>query len=313
MGWMGWALLGLVVFALAFVALWQWAVATRATWLLDEVDSWFTSGMARHVAGPVSLGEQPEQQLHVWVPASAAKGDAPRPVLVFIHGGGWSSGSPFEYGFVARNFANEGFVTVNLGYRLGNDGKFPAMLEDSAAGVKWVYENIADHGGDPDRIYLMGHSAGAYNAVMLGLDRQWLGREGLPDNVLKGVVGLAGPCDFLPLDGEGVERAFGDAPDLAATQPINFARADAPPMLLLTGGADVTVKPRNSSALATRMSVLGVAMEPVILDGMDHAGSIVTMARPFDRDRRAKDAVLAFLRRPAADQSASVPVQAETR
>lgn len=320
---MGWTLAILAVLIVALLGLWQWAVATRAINLLDDVDSWFTSGKAQMVAGPVHYGDHPQQVLYAWKPASAGDGK-PRPVLVFIHGGGWTDGNPKDYGFVARNFAAEGFVTVNLGYRLGEDGKFPNMLEDSAAGLRWVHDHIAEYGGNPNRIYLMGHSAGAYNAAMLALDRQWLGREGLGDDTLKGVIGLAGPYDFLPLDGPSVELAFGDAPDLEKTQPVNFARSDAPPMLLATGSVDQTVRPGNSTALAARLRDKGVDIEPVVFDGMDHVGIILTMARPFDRDPRAKRAVLTFLQareaaldaganpQPEAD-AASVPIQAAAR
>lgn len=318
-GCMTWTAIILVILALALFIGWRWAVANRSVGMLDRVDSLFT-GSDTIVAGPIAFGDHPQQVLTVHRAANAPAG-ASQPVLVFIHGGGWHAGNPVDYAFVGRNFAPEGFVAVNAGYRLGEDGKFPAMLQDGAAAIRWVHDNIADHGGDPERIYLMGHSAGAYNAIMLALDRQWLGREGLADDTIKGAIGLAGPYDFYPFDTDSSRFTFGDAARPEATQPINFARGDAPPLLLATGDADMTVKPRNSEALARAMTDAGAPTDAILFAAMNHEGSIITTARPFDRDRRVKDAILAFLRETeaiaaAADADAdapSVPVQGETR
>lgn len=323
-GCMTWTAIILVILALALFLGWRWAVANRSVGMLDRVDALFTSGQATSSA-QIAYGDHPQQVLTVHRATDAAEGGK-QPVLVFIHGGGWHAGNPVDYAFVGRNFAPEGFVVVNAGYRLGEDGKFPAMLEDGAAAIRWVHDNIAGQGGDPARIYVMGHSAGAYNAVMLALDRQWLGREGLPDDTIKGAIGLAGPYDFYPFDSDSSRFTFGDAPRPEQTQPINFVRGDAPPLLLATGDADMTVKPRNSEALAAAMTEAGAPTETVLFAAMNHEGSIITTARPFDRDRRVKDAVLAFLRkREAALDGApasvpapsvpvpSVPVQGETR
>ena len=313
-GCMTWTALILVILAFALFLGWRWAVANRSVGLLDSVDSVFT-GRAAKPTEPFAFGEHPEQILTVHRTTNATEG-ATQPVLVFIHGGGWDAGNPVDYAFIGRNLAPEGFVVVSAGYRLGESGKFPAMLEDGAAALRWVHDNIASHGGNPQRIYLMGHSAGAYNAMMLALDRQWLGREGLPADTIDGVIGLAGPYDFYPFDTDSSRFTFGDAPRPELTQPVNFARGDAPPLLLATGDADMTVKPRNSKALARAMTAAGAPTEAVLFGAMNHEGSIITMARPFDRDRRVKSAVLAFLREREAAldaAAASVPVQAETR
>ena len=113
-------------------------------------------------------GPLPAQKLDVFVPDATAAD--PRPVLVFFYGGGWHSGLPGEYHFVGRTFARLGYVVVIPGYRLTPEGKFPRMLEDSAAGVKWVHDHIADYGGDPNRVFVMGHSAGAQLAALVCTD-----------------------------------------------------------------------------------------------------------------------------------------------
>ena len=169
------------------------------------------------------------------------------------------------------------------------------MLEDGGAALRWVHDHAAALGGGPTRVVLMGHSAGAYNAAMLALDRQWLGREGLDANQLRGFVGLAGPYDFLPLDTDESRHSFGDAADLPASQPIHFARADAPPMLLLTGDADKTVRPRNSMALARAMTEAGRPMQAEVLPRLSHTRIIMLMAKPFASNRVVLDKVLPFL------------------
>lgn len=302
---MGWLLIVLAALAIAGLLFWRWAVASQSVATLDRIDKFLSSSDVELVEGPVSFGEHGAQRLYVHAGSGASQGGTLKPVIIWIHGGGWAHGDPKDYNFIGRSLAPNGFVVVNVGYRLGEYGKYPAMLEDGAAAVRWVHNNIAKHGGDPERIYLMGHSAGAYNAVMLALDEQWLGREGLDASAINGVVGLAGPYDFLPLDGEGVERAFGDAPKLEATQPVNFARADAPPMLLVTGDQDTVVRPRNSTALAKALSEAGRPTEALMLDGVDHIAIMTALARPFDRDTRIKDAVLAFLQDAEAERQAA--------
>jgi acetyl esterase/lipase len=223
------------------------------------------------------------------------RGAAPYPIVVFIHGGGWDTGDPHFYRFIARALVPHGYAVVLPGYRLYPKVRFPGMVEDGASALRWVHDHAAALGGDPARVVLMGHSAGAYNAAMLALDRQWLGRQGLDANQLRGFIGLAGPYDFLPLDTDESRHSFGNADDLPATQPIHFARADAPPMLLLTGDADKTVRPRNSLALARAMTEAGRPMQAETLHGLTHTRIIMLMAKPFASNRLVLDKVLPFL------------------
>ena len=282
----------------------QYAIARNGPAVVDLVDRITSSGSKVMRAGRADYGDGPGQSVVVYRETDRA---GPLPVIMFVHGGSWNSGSPDDYGFVARALAPEGFVVVLAGYRLHPSAHFPAMLEDTAAAVAWTRANIARHGGDPDRIVLMGHSAGAYNVVMTALDRQWLGREGLPDDAVSGVVGLAGPYDFFPFDSDSTRASFGRAPEPERTQPVRHARADAPPLLLLTGEADTTVKPRNTRALAIAMEQAGGSVETEFHPDMDHADILLALANPWRRDRTMVERIAAFAR------EASVSVQAEMR
>lgn len=230
----------------------------------------------------IAFGAHPRQRLDVYAP----RGAQGLPVVVWIYGGSWNSGLKDGYGFAARAFASRGFVTVVPDYRLVPEVRYPAFLEDNAAAVRWARANVARYGGDPDRIVLAGHSAGAYNAAMLALDAQWLGGDRA---AIKGLIGLAGPYDFLPLDGPVTRAAFGEAPDLPATQPVNKVAAGAPPAFLATGADDTTVRPRNSEKLAAKLQAAGVAAELKVYPGMGHVGIVTALARPL----RGKAPVLA--------------------
>jgi acetyl esterase/lipase len=305
-GWMGWALIIAALLAAALYGAWRYALATNAVAVLDWADRQL-GGTDGYVVALTdgSYGPDPAQRVEVIVPSQPAT--VPRPVLVFFHGGGWHSGQPGDYHFIGRTFARAGYVVVLPGYRLVPEGRYPAMLEDGAAALTWTRDHAAAHGGDPARVAVMGHSAGAYIAAMLGLERQWLGRAGVEDGFIKGVVGLSGPYDFFPWTSDSARKAFGHVPDPAQTQPVTYVRGDAPPMLLLTGDADTTVKPRNSRALATALSEAGMPTAPVVLAGVDHSGTVMKLAAPFSRDRRVLDPALAFL---AARTAPSAPVHA---
>ena len=305
---MAWLALGTLsaVLAVLFGA-WQYAHATNSVALLDLADKVLAgSSGSRVVVSDARFGPDPAQRIDVIAPETPG----PHPVLVFIHGGGWHSGAPGEYAFIGRHFARAGYVVVLPGYRLGEAGRYPHMLEDSAAALAWVQGNAARLGGDPQRVFVMGHSAGAYNAVMLALDGQWLDRAGVAPGFIKGVVGLSGPYDFYPFTSDSARNAFAHVADPRITQPINHVRAPAPPMLLLTGDADETVKMRNSKVLAEALTAAGQPTAPVVLAGVDHAGPVLKLAAPFIRDRRVIDPVLLFL---TAHGGASGVVQAKNR
>ena len=214
-------------------------------------------------------------RLDVYAPRGTAA-EAKLPVIIFFYGGSWREGDKDGYEFAGRALAAQGFIVVIPDYRLVPEVRFPGFLEDGAAAVRWVRANIAAHGGDPDRIVLAGHSAGAYNAAMLSLDPRWLGAD---KAAVRGFAGIAGPYDFLPLDTEVTKATFGGSADLAATQPVNFASADDPPALLLAAARDDLVLASNSVALAMALGKAGVPVETRVYEDVGHVGIVAALSR----------------------------------
>lgn len=232
----------------------------------------------RRIARDLAYGGHARQQLDLYAPRGRSDAAGRLPVIAFFYGGSWASGVRQGYGFVGRALAARGFLVAVADYRLVPEVRFPAFVEDAAKAVRWLIDHAADHAGDPQRLVLMGHSAGAYNAAMAALDPQWLGAE---RSRIKGLIGLAGPYDFLPLSGPVTRAAFGQARDLEATQPVNFVSAGAPPMLLLHGGEDRTVQPRNSKALAKAVAAAGGEARLKLYPQLGHVAILTALALPF--------------------------------
>jgi acetyl esterase/lipase len=239
----------------------------------------------------IAFGPDPRQRLDIYLPRG---GEGRRPVVFFIYGGSWSSGAKSTYGFVGDAFAGRGYVTVIADYRLVPEVRFPTFIEDGARALAFVREGIGRYGGDPGRIFLAGHSAGAYNAMMLALDPRYLARAGVPRQAVRAAAGLSGPYDFLPLEGRVTRAAFGNARNPAETQPISFARRGAPRIFLGTGTADTTVQPRNTDALAARLGAVGVPVTVRKYDGVGHAGTVLALAPLLRLTRPVLDDVTAF-------------------
>jgi acetyl esterase/lipase len=254
---------------------------------LNLLDAALAGRSTRRAARDLAYGAASRQKLDIYAPRGGA---ANRPVLVFFYGGNWDSGDRQDYAFAGRAFAELGYVTVLPDYTHTHERPYPAFMEDAGAALAWVAAHIAEHGGDPGRIAVAGHSAGAYIAATLALDPRW-GATGL----IRAAIGLAGPYDFLPFDSPVTEHTFGDAEDLEATQPVNFVRADAPPLLLITGDADTTVRPRHSEALAARVREAGGKAELILYPGVTHTGPLKALARPFRRQAPMLTDIAAFL------------------
>ena len=247
---------------------------------------------ARKVAQSAPYGADPRQTLDVYAPAAGGSG---RPVLVFFYGGSWASGAKGDYAFAGRSLAAEGFVTVVPDYRLVPQVRFPGFVEDGAAAVAYARAHAREWGGDPERIVIAGHSAGAYIAAMLALDPAFLAKARAPAGTVKAWAGLSGPYDFYPFDVKASQDAFGQAPDPAATQPITFAGAGDPPTFLAHGTKDTTVKPRNTERLAAKLRGAGVPVEEHLYEGLDHKDVVLALTRTFRGKAPVRAEMVRFL------------------
>ena len=247
---------------------------------------------AARVAANLAYGALDRQSLDIYAPPGAKA----LPTVLFIYGGSWSSGERADYAFAGQALASRGFVAAIADYRLVPQVAYPEFLNDGALALKWLQDHAGAYGGDSRRLFVMGHSAGAYNAVMLALDGQLARKANVDRSRIKGGIGLAGPYDFLPLDDPATINAFGRWPELAQTQPVNHVTAAAPPMFLAHGEADTTVFPRNTRSLAARLRAAGRSVEEHIYPGISHAGILTALSRPFRSSAPVLDDVERFIR-----------------
>ncbi|MBX3727070.1 MAG: alpha/beta hydrolase [Xanthomonadales bacterium] len=226
--------------------------------------------------------------LDLYLPEAGA---SPPSLVVFFYGGSWQQGERHWYAFVGQALARHGLAVAIPDYR---KAPFPAFMEDAAAAVAWLKAQGSSLGYDPDRIVLMGHSAGAHIAALLATDPQYLARHDLSPSDLRGVIGLAGPYDFLPIRSRPLREVFGDDPARQrASQPIAHVDGSEPPFLLLHGRDDRLVEPGNSTRLAKLLRAHGVPVELHLVPDVGHAGLMLRLARPAS----AGEETLAWLTR----------------
>lgn len=182
------------------------------------------------------------------------------PVIFSIHGGLLSMGDRREDSFVGQRFAAAGYLTIVISYRLSPQVAHPAHIEDTAAAFAWVKRNIRQHGGDPDRILVTGHSAGAYLAMLLAADARWLAVHTLSPRDIKGVAPVSG---FFWVDKEGVAPdrptyVWGSDPKVwVESSPSRYLRADLPPILILDTDGDESWRQQQNVDLASALRAAG--------------------------------------------------------
>jgi len=277
--WLRWSVLGLAIAAIVYLGNVMW---------FSPVD--FLNGLAafanNRAASNVPYGPGPRNQLDIYRPRGGAES---LPVAVMFYGGTWEEGDRATYRFVGAALARRGIVTVIPDYRVYPEVRFPGFLRDGAEAVRWTRDHVADYGGDPTKIVLIGHSAGAHIAAMLALDSQWLAAVGLDSRRdIRGMVGLAGPYDFLPLTDPKLKDIFGPADRLARTQPIHFVDGQAAPIFVAAGTQDRTVDPGNTTRLARKIESRGGQVTEVLYPGVDHR----TLIGAFSPLLRARAPVL---------------------
>ncbi|CAD7716092.1 hypothetical protein LMG31886_18860 [Xanthomonas hydrangeae] len=221
------------------------------------------------------------------------RGAVDAPVVVFFYGGTWKRGARANYRWVGRSLARQGMVVMVADYRKYPQVRLDGFMTDAAQATAWSHQHARAYGGDPARLAVMGHSAGAHIAGLLATDRRWLQAQGMQPRQLCGFVGLAGPYDFSPMTDPELIQIFGTSPaEQEASQPIRHVDGDEPPMLLLHGDADHVVEPRNSTVLAAAEQQAGVQAHRIFYPGMGHMRLVLSLRK----DSQVMRDTLQFLR-----------------
>lgn len=243
-----------------------------------------------HVTKGVAYADGIEHRADIY--RSAARGA--RPVVVFLYGGGWRTGSKDEVAYVGAAFARRGFVAVIPDYRHVPAVGLSDILADNAAAVAWTIAHAAEYGGDSRRVVVVGHSSGAWAAAMLGLDPTWLEQAGSSPAKLAGIVGLAGPYASAALM-EPLDREVfvGSDPTL---QPINHASDRHPAMLLAAGAADLDVNPAGTLELDGAMRAFAGDETMKIYPGLGHGQIVHALSFPFSLRFPVADDVARFIK-----------------
>lgn len=264
-----------------------------------------STGCERAVFGVINRGTAPADSSVVFSASNALsldiyrpRGNAatPAPVVVFFYGGSWQRGNRTQYRFVGRRLADNGMLAIIADYRTYPRAVFPAFMDDAAQAVAWATRHAAEYGGDPQRVFIAGHSAGAQIAGLLGTDGRYLVRAGTSLRQVAGVIGLSGPYDF---NITGQYRAvFGPPSQWPDAQAINFVDGDEPPFLLIHGDHDSVVEARDSVELDQKLRANGGHSQLVLLPGVGHFATVAGLYEP-KRAPSVLPTIVRFVREPA--------------
>lgn len=246
-------------------------------------------------------GSHERQRLDVYLPIGEL---ADAPVVVFFYGGSWRGGNRADYAFVGEALASRGIITVIPDYRVYPEVTYPAFLQDSAAAMAWTRAKQENWQAEPQSLFVMGHSAGAYNAAMIALDERWLGEHDLDPHMLAGWIGLSGPYEFLPIINPDVKPIFHHPNTPEQSQPFYHAGGHSPPALLMAATPDDLVDPeRNTGQLADALRAADVSVETHYYKSLHHLTIVLVMARPFQWWEPVVDEVHDFVGRHSSNSS----------
>lgn len=223
----------------------------------------------------VFYGQHKRQKLDVYYP-EVTRPEAP--VIVFFYGGSWRNGDRAKYRFVGQALSALGYTTVIPDYRLYPEVRFPEFVEDGAAAVAWVKQNLSQ---SDNGIVLLGHSAGAHLAALIALDTHYLGQEKVSQDDVIAMIGLAGPYAFEPQKFRRFKAIFATAQPPEISQPIHYARGDAPPLLLMHGTRDTVVLPIHSVLLQEKINSEDGRVTRLDLEDVGHYGILLALSEPF--------------------------------
>jgi acetyl esterase/lipase len=261
----------------------------------------------------VAGSRHPKHRLDVYAPAGASGA----PVIHFVHGGYWVEGDKdflaaitALYGSVGVAMAKRGVVTVVQSYRLSPEVAIDAIVDDVMKGLRWTEEHAREHGGDPGRLFMMGHSAGAHLVALAGADEALHRSRGMDPRAVRAYIPLSAVWDVSGMhdahDAAWNARVtlpvFGpDRARWAERSPLAILRAGAPPFLVLVGDRDFPYMIPQAERARDRMKELGVDVEHRVIPGNDHAGMVLKFGASDDN---VSDVVAAYVERaPAAPRS----------
>lgn len=240
----------------------------------------------------VSYGDLTEQKLDIYIPPRAAT--EKQPIIVFFYGGRWTDGTKDLYAFVGDTFAAKGYITVVADYRKYPDVKFPDFVNDGAKAVAWTYTHIQDYGGNPENLYIAGHSSGAHIGALIAADDRYLRQEGVSSNIINAFAGLAGPYDFVP-EAEDLKNIFGPPENYPQMQVTTFIDGNEPPMLLLWGEDDDVVLRRNIDRLATKIKSERGQVETKIYPAVGHVGIASSLTWFYREKKPVLEDIVAYI------------------
>lgn len=224
----------------------------------------------------LAYGDDPKQRLDLYLPQGEV---ANAPVFLFLHGGGFREGDKAHYGSVAEPFVKAGVITAVASYRLtGSGAHYPDQPDDVKSTVKWLFENIKQYGGNPEAIYVGGHSAGAILSADIGVDRAWLVEMGMPKEIIKGIIPVSGPYD-VRARGErpGEVYTYAPTPELREQASPILHVTDPVPAALVAVGSEEGYQ-ESSVAFTEALKEAGVGARYLLLEGEDHADTALSLA-----------------------------------
>lgn len=265
------------------------ALATQQAQALSAlaIVNGITSSGGVGVSKDILYGDEPLQDLDIYYPKPLAQAMEKQsaitktyPMVVFVYGGSWENGSKEEYAFVGQSLAQAGYVTAVINYRKAPEHVYPDYVEDTAKAIAWSYKNAASFHADPQRLAVVGHSAGAFNAVAAIANEDFLAPYGVKPKDIRAVVGIAGPYSY---DFRKFDSATAFAPDATPDEvmPDRHIKGEQPPYLFLTAEKDKLVYDTNTINMTKALKARGVMVENGEIKGASHATSIGAMAPPL--------------------------------
>jgi len=228
--------------------------------------------------------DEPKQKLDLYIPPTRASASVP--VFVFMHGGAWRFGDRALYPPVGHRFAREGILTVIPSYRLAPKSPWPAQAEDTAAAFAWTVRHIAEHGGDTNRIFIGGHSAGGHLTSLLACNDRFLKPYGLSSSLIKGVVSLSGVYN---LDvGDAMTSVFGRERGVRRdASPLFFVQAPAPPFFVSYCEWDYPTLPAQAKIFHAALRQAGIASELFFTPRDNHIYEMISLTQENDETAKA--------------------------